>query len=211
MSTVAVARKNGYVAIAADTQTSFGTRKVSATYNRHAGKISRIGSSFFGLTGWAVNQQVLEHVFRSVPAPPAFANTLEIFEVFLALQTRLKAEYFMVPRDGERDAYESNHLNVLIANPHGLFGLYSMRDVFEYDRFWASGSGSEYALGAMHSIYGAAADAVTIAEAGVQAGVEFDDASGGPIESHVIRLATSAAVDEMQLLLKAQGDAVVPA
>ncbi len=36
---------------------------------------------------------------------------------------------------------EPSYLN-LIANAHGIFGAYSMRDVLEYERFWASGSGS---------------------------------------------------------------------
>ena len=54
-------------------------------------------------------------------------------------------------------------MNALVANAHGLFGVYSLRDVFEYERFWASGSGGEYALGAMHALYDTA-DALTIAE-----------------------------------------------
>ena len=200
MSTVAIVKKSGSVAIAADTLSSFGARKLSATYATKAGKIIKIGESYLGLTGWAINQQVLEHAFRSATAAPAFASTVEIFEVLLKLHPQLKTEYFLTPRGGE-EIYEPTHINALIANEHGLFGVYSMRDVVEYERFWASGSGSDYALGAMHALYDTGADAVTIAEAAVRAAIDFDDGSGAPVESHVIR-PVPAAVDELELLLK---------
>jgi len=79
-------------------------------------------------------------------------------------------------------------MTLLIANQHGIFGLYSMRTVLEYERYWASGSGSDYALGAMCAVYEAMADAVAIAETGVRAAIEFDDGCGAPIESHFVPL-----------------------
>ena len=57
------------------------------------------------------------------------------------------------------------------------------------------------ALGAMHALYDSAADAVSSAEAGVRAAVEFDDGTGAPVESHVIRLPVLE-VEELELLLK---------
>jgi ATP-dependent HslUV protease subunit HslV len=202
VSTVVVVKKNGTVAIAADTLTTYGSRKVSLTHTKQSGKILRVGESYIGMTGWAVSQQVAEHAFRSAGEPPALANTTQIFDVFLALHARMKQEYFLTPRVSDSAAFESSHLYALIANAHGIFGVYALRDVFEYERFWASGSGGDYALGAMHALYDTAADAVTIAEAGVRAGIEFDDATGAPIESYVIQLAVPPAVDVLELLLK---------
>ena len=97
------------------------------------------------------------------------SDTAEIFDVFLKLHPRLKQEYFLNPRGGDDEAYESSQMTLLIANQHGIFGLYSMRTVLEYERYWASGSGSDYALGAMHAGYDTKA-ALEIAEAGVEAG-----------------------------------------
>ena len=51
MSTVAVVKKNGFAAIAADTLTTYGTRKVSSTHTRQSGKIIRIGASDVGSEG----------------------------------------------------------------------------------------------------------------------------------------------------------------
>jgi ATP-dependent HslUV protease subunit HslV len=198
VSTVVVVKKNGHVAIAADTLSSFGSRKLSAAHNKRASKIVRLGSSLVGLTGAAANLRVLEHAFRDAEAP-ALDSAADIFDVFLKLHDRLKYEYAMNVRGGQ--AYESNEMTLLIANPHGIFGIYAMREVVEHERFWAAGSGGDYALGALHALYDVAADAKSIAEAGVRAGVEFDDGTGAPVESHVIRLPVLE-VEELELLLK---------
>jgi ATP-dependent protease HslVU (ClpYQ) peptidase subunit len=198
VSTVTVVRKNGKVAIAADTQSSFGSRKLSAAYNKRASKILRLGPSFVGLTGVAANLRVLEHVFKEVE-PPALDSAADIFDVFLKLHERLKYDYAMNVRVGQ--PYESSEMTLLIANQHGIFGIYSMREVVEHKRFWAAGSGGDYALGAMHACYDTMSDAVSIAEAGVRAAVEFDDGTGAPIESHAIRLPVLE-VEELELLLK---------
>jgi ATP-dependent HslUV protease subunit HslV len=201
MSTITIVKKNGCVAIAADTLASFGTRKLAMTHNRNAGKIMRVGASFVGSTGWGANQTVLEHLFRSQSDQAQLSSTADIFELFLRVHVRLKQDYFLQPRSTEDDAFETSQLQLLIANSFGIFGVYSNREVIEFERFWASGSGSSYALGAMHSIYESAADAIGIAEAGVRAAVEFDDATGAPIESHSLRL-TAPPVEELELLLK---------
>jgi ATP-dependent protease HslVU (ClpYQ) peptidase subunit len=63
-----------------------------------------------------------------------------------------------------------------------------MREVFEFDRFWAIGSGRDFALGAMYSLYGKTKTAAAIAEAGVAAGAEFDTGTSEPITLHEVKL-----------------------
>ena len=63
-----------------------------------------------------------------------------------------------------------------------------MREVYEYSRFWATGSGSPYALGAMHAVYDRYDSVESIAQAGVMAGAEFDNASSMPMTRRVITL-----------------------
>jgi ATP-dependent HslUV protease subunit HslV len=77
---------------------------------------------------------------------------------------------------------------VLIANPTGIYGLYSYREVFEFKEFWGIGSGRSFALGAMHAVYARAKTAREIAEAGLAAGCEFDRNSAAPAEVHTIKL-----------------------
>ncbi len=202
MSTVVAVRKNGFIAIAADTLSSMGSMKLSAAYQKNAGKILRVGASYVGLTGYAVHQQVLEHVFRSAGESPRFSSVAEIFSALLILHQRLRQEYFLNPRGDEHDPYESTQMNMLIVNQSGIFGVGSLRTVTEYDRFWASGSGMEYALGASHALYERPGDARTIAEAAVRAAIEFDAGSGAPVESRVLRAAAPAAAEESALLLE---------
>jgi ATP-dependent HslUV protease, peptidase subunit HslV len=92
----------------------------------------------------------------------------------------LKEKYFLNTKEDEDDPYESSQITALIANPYGIFGVYSFREVFSFDRFWGIGSGRNFALGAMYAVYDRAESAREIAEIGVQAGAEFDKSSSSP-------------------------------
>ena len=202
VSIVTVVKKNGYAAIASDSLASYGSLKMSTAYSRTNQKIVKVGHSYIGMVGYAVSMQVLEHVFKVIGDPPALATTGEIFDVFMSIHPRLKQDYFLVPRVDPGDAFEQSQMHALIANAHGIFSVGSMRTVTEHERFWASGSGIEYALGAMHAVYGATNDVVAIAEAGVRAAVEFDNGCGLPVVSYLIALLPQEAED-FDLLLKA--------
>ena len=108
------------------------------------------------------------------------------------VHAELKENYFLNTKDDEDDPYESSHIDSLAINEHGIFGIYAMREVYEYSSFWATGSGSPYALGAMHAVYDRYDSAESIAEAGVLAGAEFDNASSTPITMRVVTLKEEA-------------------
>ncbi len=67
-------------------------------------------------------------------------------------------------------------------------GGYSYREVFEFDRFWAIGSGRSFALGAMYGAWERLKTAREVAELGVRLGCEFDKNSAGPVKAHTIKL-----------------------
>jgi ATP-dependent protease HslVU (ClpYQ) peptidase subunit len=80
-------------------------------------------------------------------------------------------------------------MDVLIVNPQGIFGVAAHRTVQEFSRFYAYGSGSDYALGALFSAYDdPRRDAEQLARHAIEAAVEFDDGTGAPITSHSVRL-----------------------
>lgn len=188
MSTLVVVKKNGIACIAADTMTCFGSNKQQATYDAHPSKILSVGESYLGLVGSAAHNIVIESLFSRKKKIPKFQSRLEVFEVFRKLHRRLKEEYFLNPKEDDNDPYESSQMDMFIANRYGLFGIYSLREVFEYNKFWALGSGGEYALGAMYATYERFDKASDIARVGVEAGIEFDDGSGGPINSCCVDL-----------------------
>ena len=55
----------------------------------------------------------------------------------------LKDDYFLIPKEDERDPYESLQMETLVASPAGIFGVYPLRSVQEYTRYYAFGSGAE--------------------------------------------------------------------
>ena len=94
----------------------------------------------------------------------------------------------MNTKEHDSDPYESSQYTIVIANAHGIFGVESYREVFEFERFWAVGSGRRFALGAMFAVYDRAKTAREIASAGVAAGCEFDTSSAGPIRLQSVKL-----------------------
>ena len=76
---------------------------------------------------------------------------------------------------------------MVIANPSGIYGLYSYREVFEFKEFWGIGSGRSFALGAMHAAYAKAKTAKEVAEAGIAAGCEFDRNSALPCDIFTVK------------------------
>ena len=198
MSTVVVVKKAGKVCIAADSLTSFGDLKLSSYYDAAHDKILSYDENYLGIVGSAAHQLVLESVFASKKVVEKkidldFSSRLSIFESFRTLHPVLKEKYFLNAKDEDDDPYESTQIDALIANPFGIFGVHSLREVTEYNKFWAIGSGAEYAIGAMFAIYDKAETAEEIAQMGVAAGAEFNNASSLPLSSYVAELQQPAA------------------
>ena len=193
MSTVVVVKKAGKVCIAADSLTSFGDLKFNSVYDAAFEKILRFDENYLGIVGSAAHQLVMESLFASKKIVEKkidvdFSSRLSIFETFRALHPLLKQKYFLNSKDEDDDPYESSQIDALIANPFGIFGIHSLREVTEYNKFWAIGSGAEYALGAMFALYDKTASAEEIAHVGVAAGAEFNNASSMPLSSYVVDL-----------------------
>ena len=188
MSTIVATIKNGLACIAADSLTSFGDTKQSAEFVVDASKILMHEHSFIGVVGSAAHHLVLRSVLDKHADKIDFSSQMAIFESLRALHPVLKEEYFLNSKDEEEDAYETSRIDALLMNPAGIFGIYSLREVDQYTRFWAVGSGAEYALGAMHAVYEKFDTAQAIAEAGIEAGATFDNGSALPLQCHVIQI-----------------------
>jgi len=188
MSTVVVVRKNKHACMAADSLTSFGDTKQAAEFIVHSDKIIQQADFYMGIVGSAAHQLVMKSLFQNHANKIDFSSQLSIFESLKQVHPILKDEYFLNSKDEEEDPYESSRVDSLIMNANGIYGLYSLREVDEYTRFWAVGSGAEYALGAMFSVYDRLETAEQIAEAGILAGAKFDNASELPMTSYTLEL-----------------------
>lgn len=188
MTTVCVARKGGQVAIAADALVTFGDTRLAHGYEAND-KVFRIGDSWLGMAGTTAHFPVLRRALGALPRQELKLNSRdEVFETFLKLHPKLKEQFFLNTKEEETDPYESSQFTVLIANATGTYGVYSYREVFEFDKFWAIGSGRSFALGAMYAQFDRVRTARELAELGVRAGCEFDKNSAGPVRAHTIKL-----------------------
>jgi ATP-dependent protease HslVU (ClpYQ) peptidase subunit len=186
MTTLVVVRKGDEIAIAADSLTTFGDTRLAATHDRAYDKIVQYRGTYLGFCGSAAHQLVFESLLRQHENLD-FSDKFAIFETFRKLHPILKEQHFLNPREEEDDPYESTQITALVANPHGIYGVYSMREVFEYTQFWAAGTGGEFALGAMHALYGRLKTAEAVARAGLDAGAAFDRNSALPITVYTLK------------------------
>ena len=189
MTTIAVVKKNGIAAIAADTLTKWGSAKESSTYIVNHEKILQVGENYLAITGSATFKQILRDYFGGSANDVRLNTTGEIFRAWNRLHAALKERYYLLPEEDKEDALESSRLDVLIVNPHGIFGVSGHRTVQEFSRFYAYGTGSDYALGALYSVYDDdERDAPALACHAIEAAAEFDDCTGLPLDCFTVSL-----------------------
>ncbi len=188
MTTVVVARQGGTVAIAADSLVTFGDTRLPHGYEANE-KLFKVGDSWIGMAGTVAHFPVLRRALNALPPDELKLHSRdEVFDTFLKLHPKLKENFFMNAKEEDADPYESMQFTAVIANPAGIFGVYSYREVFEFDRFWGIGTGRAFALGAMHAACDRTKTARELAEIGLRAGCEFDKNSAGPVRVHTIKL-----------------------
>ena len=185
MTTVVVAKKGGQVAIAADTLVTFGDTRLGHRFEANS-KLFKVdspeGPGYVGIAGTVAHFPVLRKAMTALPKDQLLLGSKDaVFDTFTRLHPLLKETFFLQTKEDDNDPYESSQFSIVIANASGIYGLYSFREVFEFNEFWGIGSGRSFALGAMYATWDKAKTARELASIGVQAGCEFDKNSGGPI------------------------------
>jgi ATP-dependent HslUV protease, peptidase subunit HslV len=192
LSTVVVARKGDTVAMAWDSLVTFGEVRLPPGYEANE-KTFRVGGSIVGAVGSVAHLHVLRHALGAVPQAELKLDSRDgLFNTFVSLHPQLKDKFFLNTKENDSDPYESSQFSIVIANTSGIFGVESYREVFEFGRFWAIGSGRRFALGAMHAVYAKAKTAREVVEAGVLAGCEFDTSSASPVHVQTYKLKKKA-------------------
>ena len=187
MTTIVAVRKHDEITIAADSLTTFGDIRLGAAHDAAYDKILEHRGTYIGICGSAAHHLVFASLLRANPDYD-LASRPAIFETLRKLHPILKEQHYLNPKEEEDDPYESTQITALVANANGIFGVYSMREVFEYTRFWAVGSGKEVALGAMHALYPRLRTAAAVAQAGVEAGCVFDKNSSLPLTTYTLKV-----------------------
>lgn len=188
MSTIVVARKGHTACIAADTLTTFGDIRLESALDCHHSKIQTFGKTHMGIVGSAAHTLVAERAFNDKDVKADFSTRDSTFDTLIRLHPVLKENYFLNAKDAEEDPYETSQIDSVFINSNGIFAMFSLREVYEYTRYWAVGSGACYALGAMHAVYDRYKSAKDIARAGAEAGAAFDTSSQLPLTMKTIKL-----------------------
>jgi len=188
MSVVCAAIKNGVIAISSDTQSNFGSITVSAKHMKSSSKLYSVNQSIMGVVGWHAISDMVQHLIIHEKKLFQLNSRMEIFSTLISLHEKMKDNYFIETKEDDEQPVESNQLDALIVNKHGLFEISSYREVNEYNTFWAIGSGRRFSLGAMHALYDTKASAKTLVEAGVKAATEFDESCGLPMNTRTMKL-----------------------
>jgi ATP-dependent HslUV protease subunit HslV len=189
MTTILAVKKNDSVAIAADTMTMWGNMKQSANYIVNREKILKYQDNYLAFTGSPSFKLVVAHWLSRAKRKPNLDTVENIFDAWLGFHQQLKEIYYLRPEEEEDDAFETSRMNVLIINPNGIFGVGFARDVTEYTRFTAFGSGCDFANGAMQAVYAdESKTAEDIARIGIETAAEFDDSTALPMSCYTIKL-----------------------
>jgi len=188
MSTIVVTQKNGVACIGTDTLSCLGSLRQKAQHVVNKTKITKIDNTFIGPTGTSASRVVMNSYFSRPDKPRDFSSCDAIFETFRHAHAWLKVEYFMATMPDKGEEYETTQFYGLAANEHGIFALYSYRSAQQFHKFWAAGSGRDFALGAMQAAYDNGKTAEEVARAGLEAAAEFDSATSGPFEVHNVPL-----------------------
>ncbi len=189
MTTIVVVQKGKQVAMGSDSLVTFGETRLSSTYEQNE-KVFKIGDSLVGLAGSSAHFPVMKRLLTELPDCRLHSRD-QVFDTFVRVHQVLKDKYFLNTKEDDDDPYESSQITTLIANASGIYGVYSYREVFKFERFWGIGSGRNFALGAMNAVYDQLDSAKAIAKIGIESGIEFDKSSAGPVRVATMTLTQS--------------------
>ena len=189
MSIAVAIRKTRQLVLGTDSQTSFGSSRVP-TDNLKTIKIHQIGDAYLATTGWGLCENILDdYLTRS---PDAKLDTKHaIFTFFMTFWKELHDSYSFVKDQSDKDdesPFGSLDASFLVVSPQGVFHVGSDMSVTAFEKYYAIGSGADYALGAVSALYEDSPDAVTVCRKAIAAAIDFDVHCGGDIDIRIIDL-----------------------
>jgi ATP-dependent protease HslVU (ClpYQ) peptidase subunit len=189
MSVAVAVQKGRTIAIAADTQESFGDRRVLRT-DHSTSKLMKVGSSYLAQTGWGLYENILAD-FLAKAGAPRLNSEMEIFAFFNRFWKRMKRDYSFVNDQSvgdDKSPFADLDASFLVANARGIFHVTGQMSVTRFKRFDAIGSGSSYALGALQALYDGPLAAEAIARRACEAGIHFDISCGGELDVFTVQI-----------------------
>lgn len=187
MTIIVAVHKDGVTAVAADTQTTFGSFRVLPE-NQETPKLQRIGDSVIGFAGWGMYENILDDYVDRLETPPVLSDSRSIFVFFTGLWKELHETYNFVNDQCQNDDSPFGDLDAsfLVVNPGIIHHVASDMSVTSFRQYFAVGSGSAFSMGALHALYDTGLDAAQLAAKAVDAAMAFDVKCGGRTETVVL-------------------------
>ncbi|MGB0714504.1 MAG: hypothetical protein ACPGXK_01415 [Phycisphaerae bacterium] len=183
MSTIIAVQKNEQIAIAWDSQHNIGPNLVVNRIGMP--KVTRLGQSWVGTTGFSVYANLLAHYMRKVKADDvSLHDESAIFEFLITFWKSIQEDYHMVNNswdEGDPSPFADLGAEFLVVNRQGIFSAKEILSVNKFERFCVIGSGSPHAEGAAEALYDSTESATAIAERCVNIAKTFDGQTGGEV------------------------------
>lgn len=189
MTTFTAVKKGKRLCLASDSLSIFGSRKeVSGKHVCEGEKIIEIGPNLVGMAGHPSWGLILAGYFSTKKNIPVWKTANQIFDLFNGIHEELKNRYYLTPPNLKFLPFESSEFQLLIINTCGIFEVEYSRAVRKYTKYSAIGTGEDYALGAISSVYNMIESPEEIAKIGVEAAAQFDRKTDLPIHTRCIEL-----------------------
>lgn len=191
MSTIVAVEKDRRTVIASDTLTTSGP--MACVNSLSLPKITRIGTSFVGSSGFSVYKNVLDHYLAGKRAP-TLKDERAILDFFIRFWKALHEHYHFVndqSREDDTSPFAELDTEFLVVNRYGIFQVEDILGVTRYERYCAIGSGASRAEGALEVLMGLDMTAGEIATEAIRVAMMFDRASGGDIIVHDVQPAAA--------------------
>jgi ATP-dependent protease HslVU (ClpYQ) peptidase subunit len=182
MSICVAVKKNGKIAFGADTLVTFGDLKPSQG-NVCESKFRKIGNVYLATTGWSLYDNIIDDMYAE-SKDISIESRSDVFSFFKKFWDKLHKDYSFVNDQCGDDDSPFGHLDssFLVTTTNNIFYVSSNMSVTEFDKFHAIGSGCDFAIGAMYSVYEGESSVTQIAQTGIKAAIEHDVHCGGEIE-----------------------------
>lgn len=180
MTTIAAVKKNDLTVLATDSCLSIGSFRMPAQDRAEPSKIISGDGFALAMVGAAVNMLVMRAVIDKL-GPIPLESRQDVFLYFSQVQSEVGDMFPMVAREVNDDSgYEASFFDqLLLIGPGKIYSVSFERNVEEYYRFMAWGSGMDYAVGAMEALY-PTWDAPDIGRRAVEVAAKFDTGSQMP-------------------------------
>jgi ATP-dependent protease HslVU (ClpYQ) peptidase subunit len=155
--------------------------------NHRSAKILRVGSTYVAQTGWGLYENLLIDYLAKHRAP--LRSQREIFTFFVRFWRELRQKYTLVndqPHSEDKSPFADLDASFLVVNRSGIYCVASDMSVTEFKQYYAIGSGSSYALGALQALFDSNLAAAELARRACAAATTFDVYCGGELDLFVI-------------------------